>query len=388
MLVDALIVLFALSALYRGREIGFVRQLGSTAGFFVGLFLGAWLEPHIVKLAHDPAGRSVVTIVTTLGCALIFLTLGEYLGIRIKRRVLMKRVNRVDNGLGAVIGVISLLVSAWLMAAVLMTLPSTSIQSALHDSNIIRFLDSRLPAAPTVIADLGHLIDPNGFPQVFIGREPAPATTGGSAISAALQTAINQDRPSVVKVEGQGCGGIVTGSGFVINSGEVATNAHVVAGISQPFVKDGNGEHRASVVWFDPELDFAVLRVNNLAGGKLALHSGHVGSGTAAAALGYPGGGPFAADGATVLDEFLATGRDIYGRGVTDRNIYEIQADIIPGNSGGPLIATDGSVIGVVFAQSTTYQHVGYTLTTDKVISEATQAAGRTQPVSTGQCAE
>jgi S1-C subfamily serine protease len=388
MLIDIAIVLFALSALYRGREIGFVRQLGSTAGFFGGLFLGAWLEPHTVNLVHSPASRSVVTILTTLGGAFIFLTLGEYLGVRIKRRVLLKRVNLVDNGLGAVLGVLSLLVSAWLLAAVLATLPSPSIQSTLHDSHIIRFLDNELPAAPTVIADLGRLVDPNGFPQVFIGNEPSPPTTSSVSLSAALAAAINRDQPSVVKVEGQGCGGIVTGSGFVVNNGEVATNAHVVAGISQPYVKDSNGTHRATVVWFDPELDYAVLRVNNLAGSSLVLHAGHVSHGTAAAALGYPGGGPFAAEGATVLDEFMATGRDIYGQGTTDRNIYEIQADIIPGNSGGPLVMANGAVIGVVFAQSTTYQHVGYTLTTDKVISETAQAAGRNQSVSTGQCAE
>jgi S1-C subfamily serine protease len=388
MLIDVAIVLFALSAIYRGREIGFVRQLGSTAGFFGGLFLGAWLEPHTVNLVHSAASRSIVTIFTTLGCAFLFLTLGEYIGIRIKRRVLLKRVNLLDNSLGAVLGVVSLLVSTWLLAAILATLPAPSIQSALRDSHIIRLLDNELPAAPTVIADLGHLVDPNGFPQVFIGNEPSPSTASSGAISADLSAAISRDRPSVVKVEGQGCGGIVTGSGFVINSNEVATNAHVVAGINQPYVHDANGDHRATVVEFDPELDFAVLRVSNLAGNSLSLHSDHVSRDTAAAALGYPGGGPFSAQAATVLDEFVATGRDIYGRGLTNRNIYEIRADIIPGNSGGPLITADGAVIGVVFAQSTTYQHVGYTLTTDKVISEAAQAAGRSQAVSTGQCAE
>jgi S1-C subfamily serine protease len=84
----------------------------------------------------------------------------------------------------------------------------------------------------------------------------------------------------------------------------------------------------------------------------------------------------------------MATGRDIYGHGTTSRNVYEIQADVIPGNSGGPLVAKDGSVIGIIFAESTSYQHVGYALTTDKVVSEINQAAGHSQSVNTGQCAE
>lgn len=388
MVIDILIILFAISALYRGREIGFVRQLGSTAGFFDGLFLGAWLQPHTVKLVHSQNARVLVTLLTTLGCALLLLTLGEYVGLRLKYKVLMKRINSLDNGLGALIGVVSFLLSVWLVTAILGSLPSPTLHSELQSSRIIKTLNKQLPAAPPIIASLGHLIDPNGFPQVFVGTEPSPPTTVSLPPSGALQAAVARDKASVVKVDGQGCGGIVTGSGFVIASNEVATNAHVVAGIRQPYVEDANGTHPATVIWFDPELDFAVLRVSHLAGPKLPIAPGTVGRNTPAAVMGYPGGGTFTANGASVLDEFVATGRDIYGRGTTNRKVYEIQADIIPGNSGGPVVATDGSVIGVVFAESTTYPHVGYALTTDKVISEINQAATLNRAASTGQCAE
>ena len=91
---------------------------------------------------------------------------------------------------------------------------------------------------------------------------------------------------------------------------------------------------------------------------------------------------------AAVLDQCTATGRDMYGPGSTERDIYEGQADIIPGNSGGPLIAKDGSVIGVIFAQSTSYEHVGYALTTAPVISAIKHAEAAQNSVSTGKCAE
>ncbi len=388
MIIDAIVVVFAITSLYRGREIGFVRQLCSTVGFFGGLFLGAWLEPHLVGFVHSQASRSVLTVIITLGCALILLTIGEYFGLRLKRHVLQRRINVLDNSFGAVLGMVSSLLSIWLIAAVIAALPTPGLQAGLRDSRIITQLNKILPEAPSVIASLGHLIDPNSFPQVFVGNEPSPR--GGVKLPSLgdLQTAVDRDKASVVKLEGQGCGGVVEGSGFVVGPGLVATNAHVVAGIHQPYVIDSNGTHRGTVIWFDPNLDFAVLRVSNLAGSTLVISASHVTPGTAAAVLGYPGGGSFTASTAAVLDEFTASGRNIYDSGTTTRAVYEIRATVIPGNSGGPLVDKDGSVIGVVFAESTTYQHAGYALTTAQVTSEINQAAAQNQPVSTGRCAQ
>ncbi len=389
MLIDVAIVIFAIGALYRGREIGFVRQLFSTVGFFGGLLAGSlWLEPHTVSLVHSQASRALVTLVTTLGCALALLTVGEYIGLRLKHRVLLRRLNYFDNGLGALLSVASLLFSVWLVAAMVNASPFPTLQADLRSSRIVSQLDKAWPQAPTVIADLGHLVDPNGFPQVFIGSEPTPPAQVNLPSLGELQTAVQRDQASVVKVEGQGCGGVVEGSGFVVGADLVATNAHVVAGISEPYVQDSNGTHSATVIWFDPNLDFAVLKVSDLAGSPLSVASAQASNGTPAAVMGYPGGGPLTAGTAAVLDEFTATGRNIYGNGQTNRDVYEIQADVIPGNSGGPLVATDGSVIGVVFAELTTYQHVGYALTMPAVSNELHQVETRDQAVSTGQCAE
>ncbi len=387
MLVDLLIVTFAISAVYRGHEIGFVRQLTSTLGFFGGLFLGAWLEPHTVRLVHTQPSRALVTLLTTLGFALALLTLGEFIGIVLKHKVLFKRLNVYDNIVGSVISVVSLLISIWLTAAVIAALPFPSLQSDLRGSRIVSELNKILPSAPNLIADLGRLIDPNGFPQVFSGNEPTPRNINLPDLGE-LQAAVQKDRASVVKVEGQGCGGVVEGSGFVVGSNLVATNAHVVAGISQPFVQDANGTHRATAIWFDPNLDFAVLQVSNLAGPALPINAARVDQGTPAAVLGYPGGGSFTAGSAAVMDEFTAVGRNIYGRGATTREVYELAADVIPGNSGGPLVAKDGSVIGVIFAESTSYNHVGYALTADQAVTEINQAQNHNQSVSTGSCAE
>ncbi|HET7320637.1 MAG TPA: MarP family serine protease [Candidatus Saccharimonadales bacterium] len=387
-MVDVLIIIFIISALFRGKEIGFVQQLFSTVGFFGGLLLGAALEPHTVRLVHSALSRTFVTLATTLGCAFVLLVVGEYVGITLKHKVQAKRINAADNFFGSLLSAASFLVAIWLGAAILTSLPYPGFQQSIKASRIISTLTHKLPAAPGIISDFGHLIDPNGFPDVFIGNEPNPPDKINLPSSSALAAAVTKDKASVVKIEGQGCGGIVEGSGFVVGNNLVATNAHVVAGINHPYVQDANGTHSAVAVWFDPNLDFAVLRVSNLAGGPLVISSANVSNDTPAAVMGYPGGGGFDAEPASVLDQFTAVGRNIYNSGHTERDVYEIAADIIPGNSGGPLVAKDGTVIGVIFAQSTSYNHVGYALTTAQISSEINQAAAQNQAVSTGNCAE
>lgn len=388
MLIDALIIIVALSSLYRGRLVGFVRQAFSASGFFGGLFLGAWLQPQIVSFAHDSLSRGLLSALSTIGIAIIGLSLGEYLGIFIKKRLSMKHINHLDEALGSVLAVCTFLASVWLIAALSSSLPLGNLQNQIDKSKIIASLNKSLPDAPTVIANLGKLIDPNGFPDVFAGIEPKPQTNVDLPNLGDMQAAVDADRASVVKIVGQGCGGIVDGSGFVVKNGFVATNAHVVAGIAAPRVIDSNGSHRGTVVWFDPNLDFAIIRVQDLAGKVLSLNTAKAARGTAIAALGYPGGGAFSAQPGAVLDQFAASGRNIYGKASASRDVYEIHAKVIPGNSGGPMVAKDGSVVGVVFAESTSYENVGYALTAASVQGAITQATNRNQPASTGRCAE
>lgn len=387
MIIDIVIIILLISAVIRGREIGFVQQAFSTIGFFGGLLIGVLLEPLTVKLVHTQLSRSVVTLLTTLGCAFIFLAVGEYVGVKLKKRVVHVKLNRYDNLLGSIISVLSVLVGVWLGAAVLRSLPYVGFQNELKSSRIVAALDRHLPPAPNVIADLGHLVDPNGFPRVFNGLEPSPPGSVKLPPSSELAHAVSADRASVVKIVGTGCGGIVEGSGFVVKPGIVATNAHVVAGISSPYVEDSNGSHEATVIYFNPNLDLALLRVSGLAGSPLNVASANVANNTPGAALGYPGGGNFKVERAEVLQEFEATGSNIYDQGSTNRQIYEVEAGIIPGNSGGPLVNVNGTVVGVVFAQSTEYNGIGYALVSGPILHIIKTTSSNSAAVGTGSCA-
>jgi len=388
-ILDISIVVFLIAAVIRGFEVGFIRQFFSTAGFFGGLFLGAWIQGKFIHLAHTADMRAFIALAFTISSALLLMGVGEYVGWVLKFKVSDTRwANRIDRYCGTLLAAVALLGAIWMGAAVFRTFPNQELQKVVRTSHIVSRLEAILPSAPDVLTKVGRLIDPNGFPQVFTGLEPFIKNDTPLPDVGELNPAVQASRASVVKIEGKGCGGIVEGSGFVAAGQYVVTNAHVVAGVTNPVVMDSLGAHRAAVVSFDADLDIAVLRTSGLAGKPLTLLDDTAANGTSAAALGFPGGGDFTVSPAAILDHFTATGRNIYNEGQTDREIYGIKAQIVEGNSGGPLVNKDGAVIGVIFARSTTYDKIGYALTMHDVIHDVNQATQRTTAVSTGSCAE
>ena len=388
LLINLIIILIVLISVFRGWTIGLVRQLFSAIGFFGGLFLGAYLEHWVVNFGHSNLSRTIYALLCTLGLAFILLTIGELVGNYLKKRIAFKELNILDNILGSLVSIAAIIISIWLAAAVLSSVNIPSLNSFINSSSIIRTLDKDFPNAPVLIEKLGSIIDPNGFPKVFVGEEPAVSRNVNLPSLSAFSLAINRDQNSVVKVEGLGCGGMVEGSGFVVSKNLVATNAHVIAGIHQVYVYAANGSHLATPIYFNPNLDFAILKVNNLNQTPLNIETNTLNNGTDGIVIGYPGGGPLTIKPAVILDEINAVGLNIYGQGSVTRSVYELKADVIPGNSGGPLIEKNGDVSGVVFAQSTTYNEVGYALTANQISTPIHQALLNQTPVSTRGCAE
>ncbi len=388
-LIDLLIILFAIGALARGYRIGLARQLGSTVGFVVGLFAGSWIGNFVVNHETTSVSKSITSLFIVLLGGLICMTVGELLGIRLKENLMrLRSLDAVDGGFGSVMAVLTTLFAIWLGASILVLGPANSFQQELKGSRILSSLNAHLPPATKLLGSLNTLIDPNGFPQVFSGLEPNPDSTTSIPAIGPLGPVVQAAEASVVKVEGTGCGGIVEGSGFVVNSNEIVTNAHVVAGVLDPKVIDSNGIHNTRVVWFDPNIDLAVLQVHNLAGKPLTIDSTEQPANTPGVVLGYPGGGNFDAQPAAIINSFSAYGRNIYDQGTTVRDVYSVRAKVIPGNSGGPLIGVNGQALGIVFATSTTYNNVGYALTGHQVSGELAPAEQSNVTRNTGSCSE
>lgn len=389
MILDVVLVLVLILAAVSGSRSGFLRRFWAGIAFVGGLFIGRWLSAYAIGIGSTPEQRGLIAVSVVLGCALLFLTLGELIGSVAKRRLLssrLRRANQADIALGSAFSVVVVMVGVWLLSSVLTSMPSRDVAQLLQSSRVVTAIKQLLPPAPHAITNLSYLIDPNRFPDVFLGNEPIPSGKVSLPELGSFETVVNNTKNSVVRIKGQGCGGVVSGSGFVVGPDMVITNAHVVAGIKQPFVQDVGGSHRATTIWFDPQLDLAIVRSRDLAGAALQLTTATIKSGTPAVALGYPDGGDLSVSPAAVLRTLKANGRDIYNRSPTLRDVYEVQASITQGNSGGPLINTDGQVIGVIFAESTTYQELGYALINQPVIAALAQVNSSSPAVNTGQC--
>jgi S1-C subfamily serine protease len=182
------------------------------------------------------------------------------------------------------------------------------------------------------------------------------------------------------------CGRTLTGSGFVAGPDRVITNAHVVAGVSDPVVElPGAPVREGEVVYFDPVDDLAVIAVPDLGVAPLAV-AGELTAGDAAIVQGYPFGGPFTAVAASIQTVADVPVPDIYGSSEAVRRIYAMAATVQPGNSGGPVLTPGGAVAGVVFARADDGSAVGYAMTTAELMPVLAQVPELHAPAATGAC--
>lgn len=145
-------------------------------------------------------------------------------------------------------------------------------------------------------------------------------------------------KPSVVFIEtsaGSGSGIVIESSGYVL------TNAHVVTGANSAIIKFASGQSSTGVVvGRDENIDLALLKtdVANLTPATLG-NSDSVEQGDSVFTFGYPLG----IEGDVAFKDGTLSRR----QKIDGATYLEISAQILPGNSGGPLVNQSGKVIGV-----------------------------------------
>jgi uncharacterized membrane protein required for colicin V production len=305
-LILAATVLFAIFGYLRGFIVGAL----SLGGFLAGAIAGTRVADALLSSGAASPYAPVFGLVGALGAGAILAFGLEGIGIRLRRGLRLPFLGTLDGVLGALLGAIVALGTAWILGAVVLALPgSSSLVSAVRRSAILRQLDELMPPSGVVLNALARV-------------DPLPAIAAGGAAVApppslllAHEPAVARATRSVVRVVGTACGLGIEGSGWVAASGIVVTNAHVVAGESDTAVEVGGEptELPATVVRFDPRNDVAVLRVARLALPALRLASAPTAQ-TPGAILGYPLDGPFVAEPARIgVTQDLET-RDVYGR--------------------------------------------------------------------------
>ncbi|WP_075661344.1 MarP family serine protease [Streptomyces acidiscabies] len=388
-LLDILLVLVVLAYAGSGYRRGLVAGCVSLAGFVVGAVIGVWVLPWVMKLVTPGTTAATITAVcTVLLPAVVAHSLAGRLALRL-RHELDRGPLRVADGIGgAAANAVAVLIVAWVAASVLGASSSTLVTSAIRDSKLLGTVQDAMPdTTPAWFSDATSALTEAGFPQVFNPFENEStaevAKPTGDSVTA---SATNAAKLSTVKIEGASGDQGREGSGFVYARERVMTNAHVVAGIDRPTVRIGGvgRSYDARVVLFDPDKDVAVLYVPGLRAPILRFDD-EASRGDQAVVAGYPQDGDLNLQAATVANRVKATGRNIYNDATVTREIYSIRSTVRPGNSGGPLLTTQGRVFGVVFARSTSDDETGYVLTAAEVAPDAEKGVSATERVSTGE---
>lgn len=382
--LDVLLLITALGAAVGGYRLGFVARVASWIGMGVGLFIAARVLPSLLRSLEGGDQTSLLLIAagTLLGGAFMGQAIGLVVGSRLHFALPVGTARTADRAAGAGTGVVGVLVALWLLLPTMANVPGWPSEQA-RSSVLAEIVDGAFPPAPDTLAALRRLVGEDQFPQVFSALDSSPELgppPAGSGLSSAVQAAVV---PSTVKVSGIACRRIQEGSGFVVASDLVVTNAHVVAGEPETVVQREDGSTvRASVVVFDPRRDLAVLRAPGL--NRPALQIGDVSVGGVGGVFGHPGGGALRIAPFEVHEEVAADGYDIYDRDRTSREVLVLAAALRPGDSGAALIDPQGRVAGVAFAIAPDREGVSYALTTDEL--RAVLGGNLTQRADTGPC--
>jgi S1-C subfamily serine protease len=378
--LDVFIALFVVVTVLRGARTGFLAGVFSLVGVVVGASVGSRIAPSLMPEDGNPLYGAGIT----LGSILAFAVLGEVvartIGGSIRDRLSSPTSETLDGLGGAALGFALSLVLVWAVGVfALQSGPLAGLHPAVQDSRILKSLNERMPSGflTQAVADLQPL------PQIK-GPEPEVAAPEGSVVE---DPDVRAASASTLRVTGIACGYGVEGSGWAAGQNLVVTNAHVVAGETATRVQvGGTGQLLpAQVVVFDEKNDIAVLRVDGLDLTPLRLTAPRPGD--PAAVIGYPENGPLDIAPARTGTTQRVISSDAYDRGPVERVVTSFRVYVRPGNSGGPAVNANGRVVATIFASRTDSNNAGYGVPSWIVRDYLQAAAGRSAPVSTGECA-
>lgn len=390
-LVDWVLVGATIVFAWAGWRQGFVAGVLSFAGFLSGGLAAAFLLPRVSAAVTDnPVARVGIVVAGVIIAALIGQFIASLLGRRLHAAITWRPARLIDNAAGATLAVLALAIMAWIVASAVAFLPQLPMASQIQQSRLLVAVDTAVPnQVRDAFVGLRNMVSSADVPRVFsaLGSFPGPEVELPDA-TVILEGAVTDARPSVVRVTGNSdeCEISVSGSGFVYAPEYVMTNAHVVAGITFPEIQVRASQPllSATVVYFDPKVDIAVLYVPGLTAPDLGFAKDAAESGDDAIVAGFPEGGPYDSVPARIRDSITARGDDIYGKSGVKREVYSFRANVKQGNSGGPLLTAQGEVLGMIFASGS--GTTGYALTAQQLAVPSTRALRSNEPVPTGSC--
>ncbi len=212
----------------------------------------------------------------------------------------------------------------------------------------------------------------------FVGLGAADAFGATVLTTAQIESKVDPGLVDVVSTLGYQ-NGEAAGTGMVLTSnGEVLTNNHVINGATSIKVTDvGNGKtYTAKVVGYDESQDVAVIQLQGASGLQtVSTSTATVATGQSVVALGNAGGKagtPSVATGKiTGLNQAITASDEGSGSSEHLTGLIQTNAGIQPGDSGGALVNTEGDVIGMNTAASSSASTDGFQSQTTQTATQA-----------------
>ncbi len=387
--LDWFLVVLVLAYAVSGYWQGFISGAFATGGLLLGGLLGIWVAPHLLGDAAPALWVSLAALFVVLICASFGQAVLQYVGARIRDKITWQPMRALDAVGGAALSMVAVLVVSWALGVAISGASLPWVSKQVRESEVLGRVDDLMPPrAVNALDSFNEVVGSSFFPRYLepfaqerivdvgpppgrIGRDPQVRAAGAS----------------VLKIRGENsCNRGVEGTGFLFSPTRLMTNAHVVAGVDHPAVIVDDQEVPATVVYYNEDLDVAVLAVDGLNRPFLRFDTGGE-ERQASAVLGYPQDGPYDVQAARIRSKQRLRSPDIYGDGTVIREVFSLRGLVRPGNSGGPLVSDDGEVLGVIFAASVTDGDTGYALTAAQVRESAAQGVTSDREVDTGRCA-
>ncbi len=386
--LDLIAIVLIVLAVALGIRSGALPQLLGLVGAAVAALTGLVVLPSVTPILDELSApvRAIVVLSVLLGLVGVGETLGAAMGRQASRALGDGFFGALERVAGGIVGGAQAILILWLAGGVIAAGPFPNLAQLAQRSTALRVVDAFLPPPTEIVLELGQLLDDTGLPNVFIGLEQLPAPAIDLPSDALARAIGERAAPSVLRVVADGCDQRASGSSFVIAPGYLVTNAHVVVGADSVLVQTSSDSFRAVPVLVDLDLDVAVLWADGVTAPSLRFADAEVTRGDVGATIGYPGGGNETAKPASVGATYFATGLDVTKEERVTRRIIELRARVVPGDSGGPFVLEDGTVGGVVFAESRVDPTVGYALSAPEVRDRVAPAVGRQQAVPLGPC--
>jgi S1-C subfamily serine protease len=387
--LDWLLIVLVLAYALSGYWQGFVTGAFATTGLVLGGLLGVWLAPKVLGDANPSLFVSlgalfIVILAASLGQAVLQLS-----GAKVRDRITWQPVRALDAVGGAALSAVAVLLVSWALGVAIAGAGLGGVSPMVRNSSVLAWVDGALPdSADGVLNAFNNVVGTTFFPRYLEPFAPERIVEVGPGPRRLLTDPdVEGAGPSVLKVRGTNdCGRGVEGTGFVYSSGRLMTNAHVVAGVDAPEVEVNGSTVGAEVVYYNPDLDIAVLELDTSGGPSLAFDR-EAKARDGVAILGYPQDGPYNVQPGRIRASQRLRSPNISGQGTVIREVFSLRGLVRPGNSGGPIVSSAGDVVGVVFAASVTDRETGYAITADQVGRSATLGISSNDPVSTGDCA-